>query len=40
MAAKRPRPWETEEAAFRFLLRVLAVCVVIVLLVLLLKTVF
>jgi hypothetical protein len=33
-------PWESEEAAFAFLLRVLAVCVVIVLLVLLLRAVF
>jgi hypothetical protein len=40
VSEKRPRPWETEEAAFGCLLRVLAVCVVIVLLVLLLKTVF
>ena len=33
-------PWESEEAAFSFLLRVLAVCVVIVLLSLALKALF
>ena len=33
-------PWESEEAAFAFLLRVLAVCVVIVLLSLALKALF
>jgi hypothetical protein len=34
------KPWESEEAAFAFLLRVLAVCVVFVLLVVLLKAIF
>jgi hypothetical protein len=34
------RPWESEEAAFSLLLRVLAVAVVIVLLSLLLKAIF
>jgi hypothetical protein len=29
---RKPRPWESEEAAFALLLRVLAVCVVIALL--------
>ena len=38
MGAKRGRPWESEEAAFAFLLRVLAVCVAVVLLALLAKT--
>ena len=33
-------PWESEEAAFSFLLRVLAVCVAIVLLSLALKAIF
>ena len=33
-------PWESEEAAFGFLLRVLAVCVVIAGLALLLKALF
>lgn len=33
-------PWESEEAAFSFLLRVLAVCAVIVALVLLLRLIF
>ncbi len=33
-------PWESEEAAFAFLLRVLAVCVAIALLAVLLKTLF
>jgi hypothetical protein len=33
-------PWESEEAAFGFLLRVLAVCAVIVLIAVLLKTIF
>jgi hypothetical protein len=32
------KPWESEEAAFAFLLRVLAVCVVVVLLSVLVKT--
>jgi len=34
------RPWESEEAAFAFLLRVVAVCLVIVLLSLILKAIF
>jgi hypothetical protein len=33
-------PWESEDAAFAFLLRVLAVCAVIVVLVLLLRAIF
>jgi hypothetical protein len=33
-------PWESEEAAFGFLLRVLAVCVVIALLAVALKAIF
>jgi hypothetical protein len=33
-------PWESEEAAFGFLLRVLAVCAVIVAIALLLRTIF
>jgi len=33
-------PWESEDAAFGFLLRVLAVCVVIVVLVLALRAIF
>jgi hypothetical protein len=33
-------PWESEQAAFGFLLRVLAVCVAIVLVALLLRAVF
>jgi hypothetical protein len=37
---RRPRPWESEQAAFAFLLRVLAVAVVFVLLVVLLKAIF
>jgi hypothetical protein len=34
------RPWESEEAAFKLLLRVLAVAVVIVLLSVVLKAIF
>jgi len=34
------RPWESEQAAFSFLLRVLAVCAVLVLLGVLLKAIF
>jgi hypothetical protein len=34
------RPWESEQAAFAFLLRVVAVCLVIVLLSLILKAIF
>jgi hypothetical protein len=37
---RRPRPWESEQAAFAFLLRVVAVAAVFVLLVVLLKTIF
>jgi len=33
-------PWESEEAAFGFLLRVLGVCVVVVLLAVVLKALF
>jgi hypothetical protein len=33
-------PWESEEAAFSFLLRVLAVCVALALLATLLKAIF
>lgn len=33
-------PWESEEAAFAFLLRVLAVCVVVALLAVALKALF
>ena len=33
-------PWESEEAAFSFLLRVLAVCIVIALLAVALRTLF
>lgn len=33
------RPWESEQAAFSFLLRVLAVAVVVVLLVLLIRAI-
>jgi hypothetical protein len=33
-------PWESEEAAFAFLLRVLAVCVVIALLAVALRAIF
>jgi hypothetical protein len=33
-------PWESEEAAFAFLLRVLAVCVAIVLVAVVLRAVF
>jgi hypothetical protein len=33
-------PWESEDAAFAFLLRVLAVCVVIVLIALLIRAIF
>jgi hypothetical protein len=33
------RPWESEEAAFAFLLRVFAVCAVVVVLVLLAKAI-
>jgi len=36
----RRRPWESEQAAFAFLLRVLAVAVVIVLLSVILKAIF
>jgi hypothetical protein len=36
----RQRPWESEEAAFSFLLRVLAVAAVIILLTLALKAIF
>ncbi len=36
---KRARPWETEEAAFAFLLRVLAVCLAVVAVALLVKLV-
>lgn len=35
-----PPPWESEQAAFAWLLRVLAVCVVIALLSVALKTIF
>ena len=38
VGTKRGRPWESEEAAFAFLLRVVAVCVAVVLLALLAKT--
>jgi hypothetical protein len=34
------KPWESEDAAFAFLLRVLAVCAAIVVLVLLLRAIF
>jgi hypothetical protein len=34
------KPWESEDAAFSFLLRVLAVCVVIALLSVALKAIF
>jgi hypothetical protein len=34
------RPWESEEAAFSFLLRVLAVCAVLVVLSIILKAIF
>jgi hypothetical protein len=34
------KPWESEEAAFSFLLRVLAVCIVVALLSLALKAIF
>jgi len=36
----RPRPWESEEAAFGFLLRAVAVCAVIVVLGLAAKAIF
>ncbi len=39
MSAVRP-PWESEQAAFAFLLRVLAVCVAIALLAVALKAMF
>lgn len=35
---RRPKPWETEQAAFSFLLRVLAVAAAVVVLTLVLKT--
>ena len=38
--SKRPRPWESEQAAFAFLLRVVGYAVVFILLVLLLKAIF
>lgn len=34
---RKPRPWESEEAAFAFLLRVLAVFAVLVVIILLVK---
>ncbi len=40
MSGKRPKPWESEEAAFALLLRVLGVCVAIVVLSLILKAIF
>jgi len=36
---RRPRPWETEQAAFSFLLRVLAIAAAIVVLTLVLKAI-
>jgi hypothetical protein len=37
---KKPRPWESEQAAFAFLLRVAAVCAVIIALILIAKAIF
>jgi hypothetical protein len=37
---RRPRPWESEQAAFSFLLRVMAIAVVVVLVATLLKAIF
>lgn len=36
---KRPRPWESEEAAFALLLRVAAVCAVLIVLILAAKAI-
>jgi hypothetical protein len=36
----RPRPWESEQAAFSFLLRVVAVFAVIVVVIVVLKALF
>lgn len=38
--SSRPRPWESEDAAFRFLLRVAVVAAALVAVVLLLRLVF
>ncbi len=40
MADRRPRPWESEQAAFSLLLRVVAYAVVLVLVVLVLRAIF
>ena len=40
MADRRPRPWESEQAAFALLLRVVAYAAVLVLIVLLLRLIF
>jgi hypothetical protein len=37
---KRPRPWESEEAAFGFLLRAVGVCGAIIVVVLIAKAIF
>jgi len=37
---RRPWPWESEEAAFAFLLRVLAICAAIVVIALLVRAIF
>jgi len=40
MADRRPRPWESEQAAFSLLLRVVAYALVLVLVVVLLRAIF
>jgi hypothetical protein len=40
VADRRPRPWESEQAAFALLVRVVAIALVIVLLSVLLKAIF
>ncbi len=40
MADRRPRPWESEQAAFSLLLRVVAYAVVLVLVVVVLRAIF
>jgi len=40
MADRRPRPWESEQAAFSLLMRVVAYALVLVLAVLLLRAIF
>jgi len=40
MADRRPRPWESEQAAFALLLRVVAYAIALVLIVVLLRAIF